>query len=82
MPPVSGEAVKPPPRFTQIIEAVSEKDARYFEQNPEATEYWRDYVPGEFWPMALPTSTRVEVVQVQPGVRVRRPVTPVHGEEA
>lgn len=74
--------LRAPRPYGDIIDRACDRDRTYFEEHPEEDSYWRDYVPGEFWPMALPADTRVEVVQVQPGVRVRRPVTPVHGEGA
>jgi hypothetical protein len=69
-----------PRPYADIIDRVCDRDRLYFEEHADDDSYWRDYAPGEFWPMTLPTSTCVEVVQVQPGVRLRRPVTPVHGE--
>lgn len=59
-----------PERFGQIIEAVGQRDRKYFEENPTATSYTRLYVPGEFYPYH-PKGDWVRVHQIKPGVRLR-----------
>jgi len=62
-----------PARFLKIIDGASEQDRLYFEQYPEEREYYRDYVPGEFWPETCPANTVVLVTQLAEGVRTRQP---------
>ncbi len=62
-----------PERFLKIIDGVSEQDRLYFEHYPDEHEYYRDYVPGEFWPETCPPNTVVLVKQLAEGVRTRQP---------
>ena len=45
------------PAFNDVGEAI-EADRRYFAQHPEADEYIREFVPGEFGAEALPEIQR------------------------
>lgn len=56
----------------ELIERVMERDCSFFAQHPDAQRYERLYIFGEFWPL-LPDDKgqRVNVVQMQPGIRRR-----------
>jgi hypothetical protein len=69
-------------RATPTAERASERDRRFFRDNPTETSYLRRYAPGEFPPKALasigakPPERRswVLVKQIVPGFRVRQPI--------
>jgi hypothetical protein len=42
------------PRIFTSVDEACEADRLYFEANPDASEYIRDFVPGEFGPRELP----------------------------
>ena len=66
-----------PAKYLAILDAVSERDREWFEAHPLATEVWRPYVPGEFYPYAdAKGDAIVHVRQLAPGIRVRRPWIP------
>jgi len=65
-----------------IVDDASDKDRLYFEQHPEAVSYVRDYIDDEYGPVdaeirarakTLNAAILVEVEQIVPGVRIRRP---------
>lgn len=65
-----------------ILDQVSEDDRQWFDDHPQADRRLRAPVEHEFcnpdhWPACVPTGTglivRVEVHQIQPGVRSRQP---------
>jgi hypothetical protein len=58
--------------FGGLIDAVCETDRRFFENHPEAQSYMRPAVPGEHWPVAVPSGAWVCVVRLGPGVRARQ----------
>lgn len=69
-----------PSPFGEIIDEVSAKDAEYFKTHPSESEYHRHYVPGELWPYdwdvspaANVSDALIQVRQLQPGVRTRKP---------
>ena len=62
-----------PRRFRRIIDRVKDRDQQYFEHHPDQDVRYRAYVPGEFWPRQLTQDTYVEVRQLAPGRRERRP---------
>lgn len=76
--------MKAPQRFAKIIDAVSESDRLYLVKHPSEKAYYREYVPGELWPVFLPQDTMVQVVFVSPRVRLRMPyfVVAVQGESS
>lgn len=61
-----------PKKYEKIIDDTMDKDILYFKEHPEATEYERDLVDGEFFPIRYPPGTRVRVVQMVPGLRQRQ----------
>lgn len=75
-PVVGGHGLEP-------IERASDADRVYFAAHPWATSYLREHVPGEFGEPSravllgeaagLDGTLMVEVEQVRPGVRIRRP---------
>lgn len=75
-----GKSVQPPPQYELAIFEACDGDRVYFERHPEVRQRWRAAVCGEFWPVMVVPETFVEVTQVVPGVRVRRPYTVVGGE--
>jgi hypothetical protein len=74
--------IHPPGPYAKEIDAASERDRRWFEQHPDQTSYIRPRMPHEFdlSPLAngdyAPDATLVEVVQVRPGLRLRRLLAP------
>jgi hypothetical protein len=48
-------------------------DREYFERNPQATDYTRKVVPGEF-AETNPGAKFVRVTQLAPGFRMREPI--------
>ncbi len=61
------------PKVTdKLMAQVSKRDRCYFEKHPDAKEYKRPYVFGEFWPDLPPQQGQwVIVTQLLPGVRTR-----------
>jgi len=55
----------------EAIEKASAQDRLYFERNPEACQYVRGLIPGEFWPMTE-TGAFVIVTKVNGDVRLRQ----------
>ena len=64
------------PRASLAVEEASEGDRVYFERNANATIRRRAMVEGEFGPhLDSRDVVYVEVHQLAPGVRVRKPLT-------
>ena len=63
-----------PSPYGELIDKVMDRDREYFRRNPGERVYVRPYVPGELWPLRYEADF-VEVEQVAPGVRLRRPVS-------
>ena len=64
------------PHASEAIERASEDDRCWFEANPEYSWRIRPMVHGEFGRYQHEIKgTFVRVVQVRPGIRVRRPIT-------
>ncbi len=63
-----------PEPYASLIDAVTARDAEYFEKHPDATYYVRGYVPGEFYPAepAPHQRSQIRVTQLRPGIRTRR----------
>lgn len=61
-----------PKKYEAIIDSVMDMDKAYFKEHPEATEYEREIIPGEFFPKHYPPGTKVRVVQLMPGMRQRQ----------
>lgn len=50
------------------------RDREFFEAHPEATDYVREVMPGEFGGEAVRLDAKVHVVQIASGTRARIPV--------
>jgi hypothetical protein len=61
-----------PQPFGELISGVLERDADWFAQHPGEQYVVRPYVPGEGWPQLDAGGDAVLVIQIAPGVRVRR----------
>lgn len=62
-----------PEPFLSIVDEACAADRRYFELHPWESEYIRQVVPGEFWPLNEGVYTHVLVKQYFPGCRTRTP---------
>lgn len=40
-----------PSRYKLLWKQVNDRDSEFFLTNPTITEYTRQYIPGEFWPL-------------------------------
>jgi hypothetical protein len=63
-----------PEPFDSVVEQACAADRAFFEQHPDAVARVRRIVPGEFWPHRFADETKVRVVLVAAGVRLREPV--------
>jgi hypothetical protein len=62
-----------PGRIRRLIDGVMHEDREWFARHPGERFRYRPYVPGELYPYRDSTSNMVEVEELTPGVRVRRP---------
>jgi hypothetical protein len=60
-----------PPAVDKLITYIMAHDAAYFTEHPDIRAMNRKYIPGEAWPYAAPLGSRVQVIVVSPGVRLR-----------
>ncbi|MFI6349116.1 hypothetical protein [Streptomyces sp. NPDC050560] len=60
--------------FVRASEYASGLDRKFFESHPNASEYYRKAVDGEFGRGDYEPSARVRVRQLSPGVRARLPL--------
>src|SRR5678815_4491695 len=68
------------PTQAQIMDNVMALDRTYFEDIPGEKSYVREFISGETAPMPDPSeSLLVEVVQKEPGYRIRRFFKPPDG---
>jgi hypothetical protein len=67
------EIVQAPQQFSDITDQVCDQDKKYFEEHPDHDFYVRRCIPGEYWPLIFPRDTWIEVRQIMPGLRMRRP---------
>ena len=70
-----------PEFFAAIEERYMSLDREYFYQNPNTEIYFRNYIPGEFFPADWNVSPSANIVdamvrvsQIAPGVRTRMPL--------
>lgn len=63
-----------PEPFSALIDHITGNDQRRFEEEPELRWFVRGYIYGEFWPDRGAGVERVQVIQIEPGVRVRVPL--------
>lgn len=66
------EVMDAPAPYDMIIEAVNDRDRKWFEDNPGEQSYVRPYVPGEFWPADESGISAVRVFLLGPGLRARQ----------
>ncbi len=64
-----------PRRFVQIADWVSARDREWFEKHPGEDQYFRPYIPGEFGPEGPSQDSVTLVIQIEPGVRIRRAIS-------
>jgi hypothetical protein len=57
----------------RAIDAAMERDQQFFAQHPDRSEYIREIIPNELWPLETPPVSAgfIRVVQIRPGIRVR-----------
>jgi hypothetical protein len=58
---------RPPMRFRRIVEAVCAADREYFEAHPAEAFYFRDFIPGEMWPLVYPQNSVTLVRRLHSG---------------
>ncbi len=68
------ERPRMPRRFVEITSRVSERDREWFEKHPGEEQYFRPYIPGEFGPEGPSQDSLTLVIQIEPGVRIRKAV--------
>lgn len=62
-----------PEPFYSIVDQVCIADRQYFELHPWESEYIRQVVPGELWPLNEGVYTHIRVTRISSDCRTRTP---------